>query len=59
MSVETPDDRGQDAATDTGDARVRVAIIGSGPAGSYAAGHLLRHSARELHVDLFERLPTA
>jgi ferredoxin/flavodoxin---NADP+ reductase len=45
-------------ATDTGDARVRVAIIGSGPAGSYAAGHLLRHSARELHVDVFERLPT-
>ena len=29
-----------------------------GPAGSYAAGHLLRHSANELHVDLFERLPT-
>jgi ferredoxin--NADP+ reductase len=49
---------GVDAAVDTGDARVRVAIIGSGPAGSYAAGHLLRHSARELHVDLFERLPT-
>jgi ferredoxin/flavodoxin---NADP+ reductase len=46
------------SATDTGDARVRVAIIGSGPAGSYAAGHLLRHSARELHVDMFERLPT-
>jgi ferredoxin--NADP+ reductase len=45
-------------ATDTGDARVRVAIIGSGPAGSYAAAHLLRHSARELHVDVFERLPT-
>jgi ferredoxin--NADP+ reductase len=43
---------------DTGDARVRVAIIGSGPAGSYTAGHLLRHSATELHVDLFERLPT-
>jgi len=45
-------------AVDTGDARVRVAIVGSGPAGSYAAGHLLRHSARALHVDLFERLPT-
>jgi ferredoxin--NADP+ reductase len=44
--------------SDAGDARVRVAIIGSGPAGSYAAGHLLRHSATELHVDLFERLPT-
>ncbi len=43
---------------DTGDARVRVAIIGSGPAGSYAAGRLLSHSADELHVDLFERLPT-
>jgi ferredoxin--NADP+ reductase len=43
---------------DTGDARVRVAIIGSGPAGSYTAGHLLRHSATELHVDLYERLPT-
>ncbi len=43
---------------DTGDARVRVAIIGSGPAGSYAAGQLLSHSATELHVDLFERLPT-
>jgi ferredoxin--NADP+ reductase len=41
-----------------GDAKLRVAIIGSGPAGSYAAGHLLRHSAQELHVDLFERLPT-
>ncbi|MGD0197846.1 MAG: FAD-dependent oxidoreductase [Solirubrobacteraceae bacterium] len=41
-----------------GDAKLRVAIIGSGPAGSYAAGHLLRHSAAKLHVDLFERLPT-
>src|ERR1700733_1320853 len=48
----------QASATDTGDARVRVAIIGSGPAGSFAAGHLLRHSARELQVDMFERLPT-
>jgi ferredoxin--NADP+ reductase len=44
--------------SDPGDARIRVAIIGSGPAGSYAAGHLLRHTATELHVDLYERLPT-
>jgi ferredoxin/flavodoxin---NADP+ reductase len=44
--------------TDPGDAKVRVAIIGSGPAGSYTAGHLLRHTAREVHVDLYERLPT-
>jgi len=36
----------------------RVAIIGSGPSGAYAAGHLLRRSEPELHVDLFERLPT-
>jgi len=41
-----------------GDARVRIAIVGSGPAGSYAAGHLLRHSDPEVHVDLYERLPT-
>ncbi|GAC1439905.1 MAG: FAD-dependent oxidoreductase [Solirubrobacteraceae bacterium] len=37
---------------------MRVAIVGSGPSGAYAAGHLLRHSDPELHVDLFERLPT-
>lgn len=36
---------------------LRVAVIGSGPAGFYAAGHLL---AAELpvQVDLIERLPT-
>jgi ferredoxin--NADP+ reductase len=44
--------------SDTADARVRIAIIGSGPAGAYAAGHLLRHTDTELHVDLYERLPT-
>jgi ferredoxin--NADP+ reductase len=44
--------------SDSADAKLRVAIIGSGPAGSYAAGHLLRHTADELHVDLYERLPT-
>jgi len=44
--------------SDGGEARVRIAIIGSGPAGAYAAGHLLRHAEPELHVDIFERLPT-
>jgi ferredoxin/flavodoxin---NADP+ reductase len=44
--------------SDSADAKLRVAIIGSGPAGSYAAGHLLRHTADDLHVDLYERLPT-
>ena len=44
--------------SDGADPKVRVAIIGSGPAGSYAAGHLLRHTATDVHVDLYERLPT-
>jgi ferredoxin--NADP+ reductase len=35
---------------------VRVAVVGSGPAGFYAAGHLLKES--EAEVDMFERLPT-
>ena len=37
---------------------LRVAIIGSGPAGFYAAGHLLAKDEPEVEVDLFERLPT-
>jgi ferredoxin--NADP+ reductase len=36
---------------------VRVAVVGSGPAGFYAAGHLLKES-EEVEVDMFERLPT-
>jgi ferredoxin/flavodoxin---NADP+ reductase len=36
----------------------RVAVIGSGPAGFYAAGHLLRESAEQIEVDMLERLPT-
>lgn len=38
-------------------AALRVAIIGSGPAGLYAAGELLKRNPRA-EVDLFERLPT-
>ncbi len=34
---------------------LRVAIVGSGPAGFYAAQHLLKAGAQ---VDMFERLPT-
>src|SRR2546428_3128 len=37
---------------------IRVAVIGSGPAGFYAAGHLLKESAVEVEVDMLERLPT-
>jgi len=36
---------------------VRVAIVGAGPAGAYAAGELLRRG-RGVEVDIFERLPT-
>ncbi len=37
---------------------VRIAVIGSGPAGFYAAGHLLKDAAAGVEVDMFERLPT-
>jgi ferredoxin/flavodoxin---NADP+ reductase len=38
-------------------ARPRVAIVGAGPAGAYAAACLLRASG-DVEIDLFERLPT-
>jgi ferredoxin/flavodoxin---NADP+ reductase len=37
---------------------IRIAVIGSGPAGFYAAGHLLKDSAGRCEVDMLERLPT-
>jgi ferredoxin/flavodoxin---NADP+ reductase len=37
---------------------IRIAVIGSGPAGFYAAGHLLKDSANRCEVDMLERLPT-
>src|SRR5205085_6886340 len=36
---------------------LRVAVVGAGPAGFYAAGHLLA-ADRPVNVDLFDRLPT-
>ena len=36
---------------------VRVAIIGAGPAGFYAAGHLLKQQDHVIHVDLYDKLP--
>src|SRR5919197_5090427 len=36
---------------------LRVAVVGSGPAGFYAAGHLLA-SELPVEVDMIERLPT-
>ncbi|HLH13217.1 MAG TPA: FAD-dependent oxidoreductase [Solirubrobacteraceae bacterium] len=37
---------------------IRIAVIGSGPAGFYAAGHLLKDSHGRIEVDMLERLPT-
>jgi ferredoxin--NADP+ reductase len=37
---------------------IRIAVIGSGPAGFYAAGHLLKESEGHFEVDMLERLPT-
>jgi ferredoxin--NADP+ reductase len=36
----------------------RVAIVGAGPAGAFAAS-ALRHSRGDVEIDLYERLPTA
>src|SRR5262245_47288740 len=36
---------------------LRVAVVGSGPAGFYAAGHLLA-SELPVELDMIERLPT-
>jgi ferredoxin/flavodoxin---NADP+ reductase len=40
------------------DQPLRVAIIGAGPAGFYAADHLLKQEGLNVEVDMFDRLPT-
>jgi ferredoxin--NADP+ reductase len=42
----------------TTEAPLRVAVIGSGPAGFYATEHLLKHEEATVEVDMFDRLPT-
>jgi ferredoxin--NADP+ reductase len=37
---------------------LRVAIVGAGPAGYYAADHLLKQDGRVIEVDVIDRLPT-
>ncbi len=46
------------ATPGTPNAPLRVAIIGAGPAGFYAAAHLLKQSELNIQVDLFDKLPT-
>jgi ferredoxin/flavodoxin---NADP+ reductase len=42
----------------TEDNPVRVAIVGAGPSGFYAAEHILKDADTHAQVDLFDRLPT-
>src|SRR5215204_3726625 len=42
----------------TQDNPLRVAIVGSGPAGFYTAEHVLKHEGTHAEVDMFDRLPT-
>jgi ferredoxin--NADP+ reductase len=42
----------------TPDNPLRVAIVGAGPSGFYAAEHILKDDATHAQVDLFDRLPT-
>jgi ferredoxin/flavodoxin---NADP+ reductase len=47
--------------TGTAQDPLRVAIVGSGPAGFYAAGHLLKSKSHPdlcVQVDMYDRLPT-
>lgn len=37
---------------------LRVAVVGAGPAGMYAVGHLLERGGAAVRVDVFERLAT-
>lgn len=45
------------AAPGTAERPLRVAIIGAGPAGFFAAGALFKQKQVEVSVDLFDRLP--
>ena len=48
-------------AIGTSEQPLRVAIVGSGPGGFYAAGHLLKSKSHPdlcVQVDMFDRLPT-
>jgi len=50
----------RDAAPSIGDTArpLRVAIIGAGPTGYYAADHLFRQPGLNVSIDMFDRLPT-
>ncbi len=43
--------------TGTSDHPARIAIIGAGPAGFYAAGHLLKQKDIVVQIDMYDKLP--
>ncbi len=45
-------------AVGTSENPLRVAIVGAGPAGFYAAGHLFKQKDFVVEVDMFDKLPT-
>lgn len=49
---------GVTARAGTAEHPLRVAVVGAGPAGYYAADQLLRQDGIVIEVDLFDRLPT-
>ncbi len=62
MAVTPPRSGAEPAATEPESTdpapELRVAIIGSGPSGFYAASSLFKSPEVEAHVDMFDRLPT-
>lgn len=46
------------ARVGSSDNPLRVAIIGAGPTGFYAAEHLFKHQELSVEIDMFDRLPT-
>ncbi len=40
------------------DKQIRVAVIGSGPAGFYACEHLFKKDEHDFSIDMYDRLPT-
>ena len=46
------------ARAGTAEEPLRVAVVGAGPTGYYAADHLFRQQTAVVAVDLFDRLPT-
>jgi ferredoxin--NADP+ reductase len=56
--ISSRDPASQAAPSDSDERPVLIAIVGAGPAGFYAAGHLLKEGGERIEVDMFERLPT-